>query len=47
MQLVLVLLAIAGAIFYLVRRFVRSYQRKQKPGCEKCGLNPEQKQKAS
>lgn len=43
MQLVLVILAILGAGFYLVRRFVLTSRRKKQSGCEKCGLNPNEK----
>ncbi len=39
MQLVLVIIAISAAAFYLVRRFYLSSQRKKQAGCEKCGLN--------
>ncbi|WP_343635063.1 hypothetical protein [Fluviicola sp.] len=45
MQIVLVIAAISAAVFYLVRRFYLSSQRKKQAGCEKCGLNPNQKEK--
>jgi hypothetical protein len=38
MQTILVILAILGAGFYLVRRFVLTSRRKKQSGCEKCGI---------
>lgn len=38
MQTILVILAILGAGFYLVRRFVLTSKRKKQAGCEKCGM---------
>ncbi|WP_343747347.1 hypothetical protein [Fluviicola sp.] len=47
MQTVLVILAILGAGFYLVRRFVLTSKRKKQPGCEKCGMNSTEKRSVS
>lgn len=38
MQIALVIAAILGASFYLIRRFYLSSQRKKQAGCEKCGM---------
>ncbi len=38
MQTILVIVAILGAGFYLVRRFVLTSKRKKQAGCEKCGM---------
>ncbi len=43
MQVILVIVALSAAIFYLVRRFVLTSKRKKQSGCEKCGLNPGEK----
>ena len=39
MQTILVIITIAAAVFYLIRRFVLTAQRKHKSGCEKCAMN--------
>ncbi len=36
MQTVLVIVLVAGALFYLGMRFYRSWSGKKKQGCEKC-----------
>lgn len=38
MQVVLVIIAVLTASFYLVRRFYLSSKRKKQAGCEKCGM---------
>lgn len=43
MQIVLVIVTVSAAIFYLIRRFYLTAQRKKQSGCEKCGLNPNAK----
>jgi len=43
MQVILVIVALSAAIFYLVRRFYLTSRRKKQAGCEKCGLNPNEK----
>ncbi len=39
MQTILVIITIAAAVLYLIRRFVLTAQRKHKSGCEKCAMN--------
>lgn len=43
MQTILVILLLAGALFYLGMRFYKTWSGKQQKGCEKCGL-PDSKQ---